>query len=769
MDYYCDRVIEIVDGRVNGHRINEGANGYIRRNKNHIYLGELEKTQTDAIPGVTLEYYGEPTSELKIQVVNLNGKIYLKAADPSVKLLDEGSEIKLLEGEFHESRSVEERTVHGRKLDMSELTPIENGKCGRLYHWKNSLKSAWQENFSVKHKRSRKLLRACLCMLAVFMVFTTASMGAGLGTYADLRRDHNDHLFYVPLNPENDYSALNKNMGNHGMEFARIIGSSPLYDAESLSFRSSAFMTATPAELSAEGRMADVKMAADLKVVEGDGELKKGSSDILITTALADQLLESSTASYLNEYADLIGMISRNTYSLNVSNLRIVGVVESDELFYYIDGMAMAKYVLNNYYWLPVAPASEVDMEGKIKPGQMICREEYAQMPVGETVELLGKTFTVSDVIRHMSIDDYPAYVWKTHGVELIKDHMVYAEQMNLEPDVAWYAWFFEHYSIYLSEYYAAMLATRMPYEDITMDEWLVAKGENVAAMVTAAGYDPYEFCAAYLYHSEYGVYPGYSQLNEFVSNSSVNIAVKEMMNYDAYYNEYDQYMQQHWYSGSKMEYYYVISDEDYVSLISAVGESDPRLNVSTYSVWEDFSGDTWYSNHLMIRSSNPEATAAFLSEILGEDGFITPDGVFEELFREMRSAVISGIISITVILALMCLCVFFIMRSSFMSRVREVGILRAIGVTKRNLVFRFAVETLMLLILTMVPGYILSSWFIRSLADAALFSSLFYFPLWMAVGLFAVISAAAVLFGILPALLLLRRTPSEILSKYDI
>ena len=175
------------------------------------------------------------------------------------------------------------------------------------------------------------------------------------------------------------------------------------------------------------------------------------------------------------------------------------------------------------------------------------------------------------------------------------------------------------------------------------------------------------------------------------------------------------------------------------------------------------------YSNHLMIRSSDPAATAAFLTETLGEDGFITPDGIFEDLFREMRSAVVQGIISVTVILALMCLCVFFIMRSSFMSRVREVGILRAIGVTKKNLIFRFAVETAMLLILTMVPGYILSSWFIMSLSDATLFSTLFFFPLWMAAGLFAVIAAATILFGILPALLLLRRTPSEILSKYDI
>ena len=42
-------------------------------------------------------------------------------------------------------------------------------------------------------------------------------------------------------------------------------------------------------------------------------------------------------------------------------------------------------------------------------------------------------------------------------------------------------------------------------------------------------------------------------------------------------------------------------------------------------------------------------------------------------------------------------------------------------------------------------------------------------FPLWLAGGLLAVILTACILFGLLPAMLLLRRTPSEILSKYDI
>ena len=67
------------------------------------------------------------------------------------------------------------------------------------------------------------------------------------------------------------------------------------------------------------------------------------------------------------------------------------------------------------------------------------------------------------------------------------------------------------------------------------------------------------------------------------------------------------------------------------------------------------------------------------------------------------------------------------------------------------------------------MPGYLLSSWFIGSLSGAPLLSEIFYFPLWLGAGLFIVLAAVTLVFGVLPAVTLLRKTPSEILSKYDI
>ncbi|MBQ9081235.1 MAG: ABC transporter ATP-binding protein, partial [Clostridia bacterium] len=45
VDYYCDTVVELSDGKVINVRNNSGATGYTAKDKNDIFLGELEKSE----------------------------------------------------------------------------------------------------------------------------------------------------------------------------------------------------------------------------------------------------------------------------------------------------------------------------------------------------------------------------------------------------------------------------------------------------------------------------------------------------------------------------------------------------------------------------------------------------------------------------------------------------------------------------------------------------------------------------------------------------
>ena len=91
---------------------------------------------------------------------------------------------------------------------------------------------------------------------------------------------------------------------------------------------------------------------------------------------------------------------------------------------------------------------------------------------------------------------------------------------------------------------------------------------------------------------------------------------------------------------------------------------------------------------------------------------------------------------------------------------------------TKRKLVslFESGRESAVLTALTTVIGFLLSSAVMRLwLRATPLMERLFYYPLWLAGALLILIVGVCLLCGVLPALTLLRKSPSEILAKYDI
>ena len=174
-------------------------------------------------------------------------------------------------------------------------------------------------------------------------------------------------------------------------------------------------------------------------------------------------------------------------------------------------------------------------------------------------------------------------------------------------------------------------------------------------------------------------------------------------------------------------------------------------------------------SSTFLVHSTDPAATEAFLTQQVGADRLITASDIVQQRLANDKVEIIMAIVGIAVIVGLLSLSVFFLMRSAMMTRVKEIGIYRAIGVSRKNLVFRFFVESLFLMTMTVFIGYLFSSLFIGWLGSVTLISDLLYFPFWLAIGVLVIIASATVFAGILPVMLLLRKTPAAILAKYDI
>lgn len=156
--------------------------------------------------------------------------------------------------------------------------------------------------------------------------------------------------------------------------------------------------------------------------------------------------------------------------------------------------------------------------------------------------------------------------------------------------------------------------------------------------------------------------------------------------------------------------------------------------------------------------------------EALGFDAYDIYQ-VNRDNYVDNRALELSGrIVTLLVILGGIVLYIFFVMKTSMINRVREIGIYRAIGATKKDVYKVFFSEIIVYTTLVSALGYLLSSYVLMSIERQVNdFISVFYLPFWLLMIGLVGIYLVNIAFGLLPVYNLLRKTPAEILAKYDI
>ena len=112
----------------------------------------------------------------------------------------------------------------------------------------------------------------------------------------------------------------------------------------------------------------------------------------------------------------------------------------------------------------------------------------------------------------------------------------------------------------------------------------------------------------------------------------------------------------------------------------------------------------------------------------------------------------------------------YFIMHSSMVSRIYEISVYRALGMKKSEIFISFLVEILILSTISSAIGFIVSS-FAMFEASQSFFGQFRLFivnPLTILVGVL-IVYGVNILGGMFPIFMLLRKTPAQILSQYDI
>ena len=112
---------------------------------------------------------------------------------------------------------------------------------------------------------------------------------------------------------------------------------------------------------------------------------------------------------------------------------------------------------------------------------------------------------------------------------------------------------------------------------------------------------------------------------------------------------------------------------------------------------------------------------------------------------------------------------VFLMMRASFLSRIKEVGTLRAIGVKKSDIYRMFTGEIVAITTVASVPGWLMMSYIVYKLHGISMTADMFVCtPQTMLISL-ALIFLLNLLFGLLPVFHTLIKRPAAILARTDV
>lgn len=134
-------------------------------------------------------------------------------------------------------------------------------------------------------------------------------------------------------------------------------------------------------------------------------------------------------------------------------------------------------------------------------------------------------------------------------------------------------------------------------------------------------------------------------------------------------------------------------------------------------------------------------------------------------IWSSMRSALIMA----GVVLAISFIEIFLIIRASFLSRIKEVGVYRAIGVKKGDIYKMFLGEILAITTMASMPGFLFMAYILKKLSGYALFSNLFLINPFVLGITVALLYGFNLVFGLLPVFRTMRKRPAAILSRTDI
>lgn len=172
--------------------------------------------------------------------------------------------------------------------------------------------------------------------------------------------------------------------------------------------------------------------------------------------------------------------------------------------------------------------------------------------------------------------------------------------------------------------------------------------------------------------------------------------------------------------------------------------------------------------DNITVCPVDKDAAIAYLTES-GVNVKDTYENSRKEYIKDQKASIKAAVIMALVVLAISFIEIFLIMRASFLSRIKEVGVYRAIGVKKRDIYKMFFGEIFAITTIASLPGFVGMAYILKKLSEMSYFGDMFLVSGPMLLTCLILIYGFNMLFGLLPVFRTMRKRPAAILSRTDI
>ena len=136
---------------------------------------------------------------------------------------------------------------------------------------------------------------------------------------------------------------------------------------------------------------------------------------------------------------------------------------------------------------------------------------------------------------------------------------------------------------------------------------------------------------------------------------------------------------------------------------------------------------------------------------------------------KEHKESVNSSMIVAGIMLGISLIEIILMTRSSFLSRIKEVGIYRAIGVKKTDIYKMFMGEAFAITTLAQLPGVLFMSYCINVISSINYVAKNYVMNISVIIICIGLLYAFNIVISLIPVFNTIRKTPAQILSRHDL